>query len=203
VFAELPPKAVKTGMLYTAANVRVVADFFGARAARPRVPLVVDPVMVSTSGAPLLVPAAKQILLKKLFPLATLATPNLDEVAAILGTKPNSLDAMRHAAREIHRRYGCAVLVKGGHLHGKGAAVDIFYDGANELELTASKVFKIRTHGTGCTFSAAICAALALGNDLPVAVRMAKRFITSAIEHSYRIGKHLALDQTRHLPERW
>jgi hydroxymethylpyrimidine/phosphomethylpyrimidine kinase len=199
VFEELPPRAVKTGMLYSVANVRTVADFFGARArVRPRVPLVVDPVMVSTSGAPLLARAAKRIMMEKLFPLATLVTPNLDEVKALLGTKPDSLEAMRQAAREIHRRFGCAVVVKGGHLRGKRAGMDIFYDGATELELAAPKVFKIRTHGTGCTFSAAICAALALGDDLPTATRMAKRFVTSAIEHSYRIGKHLALNQTRH-----
>jgi hydroxymethylpyrimidine/phosphomethylpyrimidine kinase len=131
-----------------------------------------------------------------LLPLATLATPNLDEVEALLGKKPGSTGEMRAAAREWHRRYGCAVLVKGGHLKGRGTARDIFFDGETEMEVTAPRVAGVRTHGTGCAYSAAICAALALGNDLPAAVRMGKRFITQAIAGSYRVGAHFALGLT-------
>ena len=195
VFEELPPQAVKTGMLYSAANLRVVADFFGAGTARRRVALVVDPVMVSTSGAALLAPAARKFFAEKLLPLATLATPNLDELDVLLGIKPKSSEEMHSAAREFHRRYGCAVVVKGGHLKGGAAAIDVFFDGKTEMEVSARRVSGVRTHGTGCTYSAAICAGLALGYNLPRAVQLAKKFITSAIAHGYRIGRHFALGQ--------
>ncbi len=193
VFEELPPSAVKTGMLFSAENVRVVAGFFGARAARPRVPLIVDPVLISTSGAKLLEPAAIKILTKRLMPHATLVTPNLDETEILIGRKPASVEEMRAAAREIHSRFGCAALVKGGHLRGVSEAVDIFFDGKTELLLAAPFVKGVRTHGTGCAYSAAICAALALGHDLPHAVEIGKKFVTAAISGSYRIGKHFAL----------
>jgi len=96
---------------------------------------------------------------------------------------------MREAARKIRSRFGCAVLLKGGHLKNSGAAVDIFFDGKTELLLSAPFVKGVRPHGTGCTYSAAICAALALGHDLPDAVGSGKKFITKAIAGSYIIGK--------------
>jgi hydroxymethylpyrimidine/phosphomethylpyrimidine kinase len=195
VFEELPPRAVKTGMLFSAENIRVVADFFGARTARPRVPLVVDPVMVSTSGARLLKPAVENFLSEKLLPLAKLVTPNLDEAEILAEQKISSPEDLRAAAREIFSRFGCAVLVKGGHLKNCREAIDIFYDGKTELLLSAPFVKAVSTHGTGCTYSAAICAALALGHDLPRAVELGKNFITAAISNSYRIGSHFALGQ--------
>jgi hydroxymethylpyrimidine kinase/phosphomethylpyrimidine kinase len=100
---------------------------------------------------------------------------------------------MREAARQIHSRFGCAALVKGGHLKSSREAVDIFFDGKTELLLSAPFVKGIRTHGTGCTYSAAICAALALGHDLPRAVEIGKSFVASAISGSYKIGRHFAL----------
>ena len=190
VFEELNPAAVKTGMLFSAKNIRVVADFF--RNSK----LVVDPVMISTSGARLLQPAAEKILREKLLPLAALVTPNLAEAELLAGRKISGLEAMRGAAREIHARFGCAVLVKGGHLKNTREATDIFFDGQTELLLSAPFVKGVRTHGTGCTYSAAICAALALGYDLPHAVELGKNFITAAIANSYRIGNHFALGQT-------
>jgi len=193
VFGELPPTAVKTGMLFSVKNVRAVAGFFGARAARPRVPLIVDPVLISTSGARLLEPVAIKILKDKLLPLATLVTPNLDETKILTGRRPVSVEEMREAAREIHSRFGCAALVKGGHLRGISEAVDIFFDGKTELLLSAPFVKGVPTHGTGCTYSAAICAALALGHNLPRAVEIGKRFVTTSISSSYRIGEHFAL----------
>ncbi len=189
VFEELKPAAVKTGMLYTPENLRAVARFFDGR----RLPLVVDPLMISTSGAILLQPAAVKILREKLLPLATLITPNLDEAQLLAGRKITSLEAMREAAREIHRRFGAAVLVKGGHLKGAREAADIFFDGATELLLSAPFVKGVRTHGTGCTYSAAICAALALGHGLPQAIETGKDFITAAIRDSRQIGKHFVL----------
>jgi len=167
VFEELPPRAVKTGMLFSAKNVSVVAEFFKGK----KCPLVVDPVLVSTSGAKLLEPKAVKILKGKLLPLATLVTPNLSEAEILSGQKISSLEEMREAARKIHSRFGCAVLVKGGHLKNASEAADIFFDGKTELLLSAPFVKAIRTHGTGCVYSAAICAALALGHDLPQAVQ--------------------------------
>ncbi|HTV75777.1 MAG TPA: bifunctional hydroxymethylpyrimidine kinase/phosphomethylpyrimidine kinase [Candidatus Baltobacteraceae bacterium] len=197
VFEELPPRAVKTGMLFSAENISVVANFFrNSKFEIRNLKLVVDPVLVSTSGTKLLEPAAIKILREKLLPLATLVTPNLSEAEILAGRKISNAEEMRAAAKEIHSRCGCAVLVKGGHLRGVSEAVDIFFDGKTELLLSAPFVKGFRTHGTGCTYSAAICAALALGHDLPGAVEIAKKFVTAAISHSYRIGKHFVLDQT-------
>jgi hydroxymethylpyrimidine/phosphomethylpyrimidine kinase len=191
VFAELPPRAVKTGMLFNAAIIREVARFFG-RGKCP--PLVVDPVMVATSGARLLKPSAMRALLDKLLPLATLVTPNLDEAQLLAGRSLRDVEELRRAARDIRRRFGCAVLVKGGHLRGAPDAVDVFYDGERELILGAPFVRGVSTHGTGCTYSAAITGYLALGCELPYAVQLAKRFITLAIQQSVRAGRHTVLN---------
>jgi hydroxymethylpyrimidine/phosphomethylpyrimidine kinase len=196
IFEELPPAAVKTGMLFSAENISVVAKFFGhlpASILHPR--LIVDPVMVSTSGARLLQPAAEKNLREKLLPLAVLVTPNLDEAEILAERKISSPEDLRSAARKIHSRFGCAVLVKGGHLKNSREAIDVFFDGKTELLLSAPFVKGVSTHGTGCTYSAAICAALALGHDLPHAVEIGKNFITAAIADSYRIGKFFALGQ--------
>jgi hydroxymethylpyrimidine/phosphomethylpyrimidine kinase len=153
----------------------------------------------------LLEPAAVKILKEELLPLAALVTPNLDEAETLTGRRPASVEEMRGVAREIHSRFGCAALVKGGHLKNSPAAtkrrsreagreaVDIFFDGKTELLLSAPFVKGVSTHGTGCTYSAAICAALALGHDLPCAVKIGKNFITSAIVNSYRTGEYFAL----------
>ena len=202
VFEELPPRAVKTGMLFSAANLRVVVDFFGAQTAQVRVPIVVDPVMVSTSGAALLAPAAKKVLVENLLPLATLVTPNLDEAEILSGQKIREPEDLRSAARAIFSRFGCAVLAKGGHLDSSREAVDIFFDGQSELLLSAPFVKGISTHGTGCTYSAAICAGLALGHDLHGAVELGKIFITAAIAGSYKVGAHFALNQNTVTPGR-
>ena len=193
VFEELPPATVKTGMLFSAENVRVVAEFFGALPARRRVPLIVDPVMASTSGAILLKPAAIKVLKTKLLPLATLATPNLYEAEILAGRKLASVEDLRAAARGIHVRFGCAALVKGGHLRGGREAVDIFFDGRTELLLSTPFIKDVRTHGTGCTCSAAVAGYLARGCNLPQAVKRAKKFVTRAIAQSLRVGKHFVL----------
>jgi hydroxymethylpyrimidine/phosphomethylpyrimidine kinase len=194
VFEELPPRAVKTGMLYSAENISVVATFFQNRKSEiGNRKLVMDPVMVSTSGARLLKPSAEKLLKEKLLPLAALATPNLDEAEILTGLKIRSPEDLRAAARMIFSRYGCAALVKGGHLKNSREAIDIFFDGETELLLSAPFVRGVSTHGTGCTYSAAICGALALGHDLPHAVKIGKEFITTAISNSCRIGKHFAL----------
>jgi hydroxymethylpyrimidine/phosphomethylpyrimidine kinase len=191
VFEALRPAAVKSGMLYSAPIIRAVAEFFRNR---PSVPLVVDPVMVSTSGAQLLKPAAVKVLCEELLPLATLITPNLDEAAILFGRKLASVEDLRAAARELHRRFGCAALVKGGHLRGLKEAVDIFYDGRQELLLSAPFIRGVSTHGTGCTYSAAIAAHLARGCSLPRAVQQGKEFITQAIAGSRSAGGYGVLN---------
>ncbi len=191
VFDELPPAAVKTGMLYSATIIGVVAEFFRRR---PRVPLVVDPVMVSTSGAQLLKPAAVKVLRAKLLPLATLVTPNLDEAEILVGAKLSSVSDLRAAARTLYQHFGCAALVKGGHLRGLREAVDIFYDGRQELLLSAPFIRGVSTHGTGCTYSAAIAGHLARGCSLPRAVQRAKEYITQAIARSQTVGRHSVLN---------
>jgi hydroxymethylpyrimidine/phosphomethylpyrimidine kinase len=228
IFQELPPAAIKTGMLFSAENVRLVADFLerlkkncshaaegssfeGLKIAqrfsagltnasnqvpqgrRNLPPLVVDPVILSTSGTKLLEPRALKILRDRLLPLAALVTPNLAEAQILSGHKISSVEEMDLATRKIHSQFGCAVLLKGGHLRGESQATDIFFDGKTNLVLRAPFVKGIRTHGTGCVYSAAICAGLALGKTLPQAVQTAKRFITRAILKSYRIGHHFAL----------
>ena len=191
VFAELPPRAVKTGMLFSAEIIREVARYFG-RGKRP--PLIVDPVMVATSGATMLDASALKALTTQLLPLAALVTPNLDEAQLLVGKPLRSVDDLRLAARELHARFGCAALVKGGHLREMRDAVDVFYDGERELLLGAPFVRGVSTHGTGCTYSAAIAGYLALGCDLAYAVQLSKRFITLAISQSVGVGKHTALN---------
>jgi hydroxymethylpyrimidine/phosphomethylpyrimidine kinase len=193
VFEELNPRAVKTGMLFSEENILVVVSFFKNK----KCPLIVDPVFISTSGTKLLKPDALKILQQKLLPLAALVTPNLDEAEILAEQKIRSPEQMRAAARKIQSQFGCAVLLKGGHLKDSLVAIDVFFDGKTELLLSAPFVRGISTHGTGCTYSAAICAALALGHDLPQAVELGKNFITQAIADSYKIGWHFALGQLK------
>ncbi|HYG36566.1 MAG TPA: bifunctional hydroxymethylpyrimidine kinase/phosphomethylpyrimidine kinase [Clostridia bacterium] len=190
VFKELKPAAVKTGMLYSAPIIRTVAEYLRRQSAA----LVVDPVMISTSGAQLLKPAAVRSLCTELLPLATLLTPNLNEAEMLLGERLTSVEDLRSAAKELHQRFGCAVLLKGGHLRGLKDAVDIFYDGKQEYLLSAPFVRGVSTHGTGCTYSAAITGGLARGCSLPQAVQRAKEFITQAIAQSQTTARHFVLN---------
>jgi len=194
IFSELPPRAVKTGMLYSDDIIQVVANFFKVPG---RPPMIVDPVMISTSGARLLKPSARDLLEKELLPLAALVTPNLREAEILIGAKLQSPEDMRNAAWEIHRRFGCAALVKGGHLLGSKEAIDIFYDGKHELLLNAPFMKRGRLHGTGCTYSAAVTAYLARGRDLRDAVILGKKYITQAIADCYFAANHPVLKKLR------
>jgi hydroxymethylpyrimidine/phosphomethylpyrimidine kinase len=194
VFAELRPDAAKTGMLYSVEIIRVVVKFLQRLPTRRRPPLVVDPVMIATSGARLLGRSAVGLLQKELLPLAALVTPNLPEAEVLVGRKLRNIEDLRHAAKTIHDRHGCAALVKGGHLRGGREAADIFFDGRKELRLTAPFIRGVSTHGTGCTYSAAITAFLAHGLPLPDAVVSAKKHITLAIARSRRVGWHSVLN---------
>jgi len=183
VASDIGIDAAKTGMLFSAAIIQAVAHT--VRETGPY-PLVVDPVMVATSGDRLLQPEAEDSLRQDLIPLATVVTPNLDETAVLVGRKVTTLAEMQAAAEEIVASGAKAVVIKGGHAIAK--ATDVFYDGST-MELLRSEVVPTHnTHGTGCTFSAAICAMLASGLPLLEAIRQAKRYITGALRHSLTIG---------------
>src|SRR5581483_2272499 len=163
VFAEAsPPRAAKTGMLYSASLVQEVARFMKRHR---EVPLVVDPVMIATSGRPLLQPDALEVLRRQLLPLAALVTPNRDEAEVLSGPRVRAPEEMREAARRIFGQFGCAALVKGGHVAAGGDSVDILFDGASEWMLSAPRAHGVRLHGTGCAYSAAIVAGLARGES--------------------------------------
>lgn len=189
VFEELRPRVVKTGMLFSSEIIREVARALH----QGRCPVVVDPVMIATSGARLLKADAVNNLTTKLFLVATLVTPNIPEAETLLGVSIRELEDLQAAARALHERFGCAALIKGGHLHHTRNAIDVFFDGRTEMLLSSPRVRGVKTHGTGCTYSAAVAAYLACGEKLPDAVEMAKRFITSAILKSRRASRHDAL----------
>ena len=193
VFSELPPRAAKTGMLFSAAIIREVARAFRDQPC----PLVVDPVMIATSGAALLRPNAIRTLTEKLLPLATLLTPNVPEAEALLGLRIREPEDLRRAAHALHERFGCALLVKGGHLTTTRESIDLFFDGTTELLLSSPRVRGVHTHGTGCTCSAAITAGLAQGETLIRAVQQAKEFVTHAIATSSKAGRHDVLNTLR------
>jgi hydroxymethylpyrimidine/phosphomethylpyrimidine kinase len=187
----LPPRAIKTGMLFSAEIIAAVVSFL--RHHRRDTKLVVDPVMVATSGARLLEQSAIVALREGLFPLCDLITPNIPEAEQITGTRIRDPEDVRNCARQLYSGFGCAVLLKGGHLRGAAEAIDIFYDGKTELLLRAPFVRGVSTHGTGCTYSAAIAAHCARGKPLSEAVGLAKRYITRAIASSARVHSHHVL----------
>lgn len=184
VLDDIPIDAAKTGMLSSAAIVEVVAAKVKAHAIKR---LVVDPVMVAKSGAPLLQPDAVHALIEHLLPFALVLTPNVPEAEALTGLTITELNGMRQAARQIHGLGPRYVVLKGGHLGGR--AIDLVYDGSRFTELDAERIDTPYTHGTGCVFSAAIAAELAKGSPVPEAVASAKRFTTAAIRYGFRLGK--------------
>lgn len=190
VFRELPPSAVKTGMLYSADLIHTAAEFLKDKSLK----LVVDPVMISTSGAKLLQSDAVQVLCRELFPLASLLTPNLDEAVYLLDHPIRNRSELSDAARELYQRFGCPVLAKGGHLRDSDQAVDILWDGSRESVFSKPFINGVSTHGTGCTFSSAITAFLSRGLSLEESVGQAKEYVNRVIADSVRIGRHYALN---------
>jgi hydroxymethylpyrimidine/phosphomethylpyrimidine kinase len=188
VFGDLGVDAVKTGMLASAATVEVVASLLSRG---PSLPLVVDPVMVAKGGAPLLSLEAVNGLRTRLFPLARVVTPNLPEASAITGYPVRTISEAERAARDITALGPPYVVVKGGHREESGGmapheAMDVVYAAANDtiFYLAASFTPSRNTHGTGCTFSSAIAALLALGWDTEEAIAGAKAFVSEAIRGS-------------------
>jgi hydroxymethylpyrimidine/phosphomethylpyrimidine kinase len=184
VLEDIVIDAAKTGMLASAAIIEVVATKVKAHAITR---LVVDPVMVAKGGAPLLQPDAVKALIKHLLPLALVVTPNVPEAEVLWGQKIMGLAEMRQAAQRIFGLGPRYVVLKGGHLGIR--AIDLLYDGSTFTMLDAERIDTPHTHGTGCVFSAAIAAELAKGSPVPEAVATAKRFITAAIRHGFRLGK--------------
>jgi hydroxymethylpyrimidine/phosphomethylpyrimidine kinase len=185
VMGDIGADAAKTGMLASAAIVSLVAD----RVRQHRIPnLVVDPVMMAKSGDALLAEDAQSAVREVLLPVAFVVTPNAPEAEALTGVRVDSLAAMREAALRLHATGVRWTVVKGGHLPLEGAAIDVVYDGREFTELRAPRFPTKNTHGTGCTFSAAIAAGLARGLEPLDAIRRAKAYVSRAIERSLAIG---------------
>lgn len=184
VATDLRPDAVKTGALGSPAIIEAVAD---AIAAHGLAPLVVDPAMISKHGAPLVGPEAVEALVARILPLATLLTPNLHEAGALLGTVLHDETEMGEAARALAAKGPKAVLIKGGSLGGD-EALDLLWDGTELHRLSTPRIETRSTHGTGCTYSAAITAHLALGLPLREAVALSKAWIHRAIDKAPGLG---------------
>lgn len=180
VIKDIPPGAAKTGAL---GNREIIEAVVGLALSFP---LVVDPVMISKHGASLLDPDAIASLKSHLLPQAYLVTPNLEEAAVLADMEVRDVAAMRQAARKIAGFGAKAVLVKGGHLAGE--AVDVLFSNGEWREFRAARIETRHTHGTGCTYSAAITASLAAGCELAEAIERAKRFITEAIRTNPGLG---------------
>jgi hydroxymethylpyrimidine/phosphomethylpyrimidine kinase len=186
VAGEFTLGGAKTGMLYSAQIVCEVAAFF--RQTRG-VPLVVDPVIISTSGRRLLQREGVKALRRELLPLASLTTPNVAEAEVLTGRKIATIEDLRGAARKIRDLFGCAALVKGGHMPGTREAADFLCGGDGEWLFSVARVRGVALHGTGCTYSAAIAAWLARGKSLVKSVELAKNHITHVIETGVFPGK--------------
>ena len=182
VLEDIPPDAAKTGALGSAEMVEAVAR----AAARFAFPLVVDPVMVSKHGLPLAPESAVRALRDRLLPLAALVTPNVPEAEVLTGFAIRDMESMRRAALRIQEMGARAVLIKGGHM--PGDATDVLYDGAAFREFPAPRIETRHTHGSGCTYSAAITAGLAQALPLAEAVARAKAFIHEAIRTNPGLG---------------
>ncbi len=184
VLSDIGADAIKTGMLANQEIIEVVEKKIKQYRVKK---VVVDPVMISKSGAHLLRKDARDALIKSLIPLAWVVTPNLMEASVLSGSKVNSLAGMKKAAHLVYKLGARHVVVKGGHL--KGMPVDVLYDGNIFNEIEGPRVESKNTHGTGCTFASAIATFLARGNPVGEAVRKAKIFITMAIRSGLSLGK--------------
>jgi hydroxymethylpyrimidine/phosphomethylpyrimidine kinase len=187
LLANFPVSAIKTGLLGSgdiiAAVAQAISDFAGKT--DNRIPLVIDPVMIATSGDVLLRPDAVELYQKELFPLATLITPNLGEASKLLDEQIRNRPAMERAVRALGKKYGVSILLKGGHLAGD-TATDLLFHDRKISEFAAPFVRHIATHGTGCTYSAAIAAGLASGLSLENSIKRAKNFVTRSIRRHFQ-----------------
>ena len=179
VLQDMDVAAVKIGMTGTADIVHAIAAVLRRH---PGIPVVLDPVMVSTSRHALMLDETAAALRHELLPLCTLCTPNLHEASVLLGEEVRTPAQMMNAARRLNRAHGCAFLIKGGHLEGTDRMVDVLYDGTVLQTYAAPRVDTRNLHGTGCTLSSAIATLLARDKDLGRAIAQAKEYITRAIQ---------------------
>jgi hydroxymethylpyrimidine/phosphomethylpyrimidine kinase len=185
LFDDIEIHAVKIGMVSSIELIQAIAKALGS--VKPPA-VVLDPVMISKSGFHLLKEDARDALIRYLFPLAQVVTPNIYEAQTLIGHNIHNVEDMKSTARGILKLGAKKVVVKGGHF-GKEQATDILYDGREFITLQSHRVDTKNTHGTGCTFSSAIAANIALGKPFFEAVALAKTYITGAIEHALSIGK--------------
>ena len=185
VVSDIGVDAVKTGMLSNAEIIRVVASKAREHGFER---LVVDPVMVATSGARLLRDDAVETLVSDLLPLATVVTPNIPEAEVLTGKRIADEGAMRCAARAIRAMGPLYVVVKGGHLESSAHSVDLLFDGMDFTEFAGDRIDTTSTHGTGCTFASALAAGLAHGLAVAAAVGLAKRYVTEAMAAAFPVG---------------
>jgi len=191
--SAFPVAAVKTGMLYSGMLVGAVADQLAlAKTAHSSLPVVVDPVMVATSGHLLLQRKAVALYRSRVFPLATIVTPNVDELRELTGRSIRDVETLADAGKALSDSTGCAVLAKGGHLRGE-IAVDLLISAQGVERFEGPFVPGVSTHGTGCTLSAAIASGLALGDSLSEAVRKAKLYVYRCIRDHLRWNSTEAL----------
>ncbi len=193
--------AAKTGMLCDTEVIEAVADAFRnlkapreSSGGRDGPPLVVDPVMVATSGAKLLDDGATVALREKILPLATLVTPNMGEAAILSGMEVSAAGHLEPAARAIHDRFGVSVLVKGGHLSEGDELLDVLVHEGGLLEYRGERIAGVNTHGTGCTLSAAIAVFLMRGQTVPDAVARGREFLRGTLAHGIRAGEDRGLN---------
>ncbi len=186
VLSDIGADAIKTGMLHSAAVIDIVASVYERKA--PGVPLVIDPVMVAKGGAALLLPEAREALVNRLLPLATLITPNLPEAEVLLGHTIDNVDGMRRAAERLLTMGPAAVLVKGGHLIGP-RVVDVLLTRDGEHVFEDARIATRSTHGTGCTLASAIAAGIAQGLDLVAATVRARKYLRLAILQAPGFGQ--------------
>ncbi|MDT5366444.1 MAG: hydroxymethylpyrimidine/phosphomethylpyrimidine kinase [Mycobacterium sp.] len=188
VASDIGVQAAKTGMLASSAIIETVAQTWQGQGLAGSVPLVVDPVCASMHGDPLLHPSAVDSLKRQLFPLATLITPNLDEVRLLVDVEVVDPRSQRDAARALHALGPQSVLVKGGHLRSSPQSPDLLFDGTEFHEFDAPRVSTGNDHGAGDTLAAATACALAHGYAVPDAVAFGKRWVTECIRAAYPLG---------------
>jgi hydroxymethylpyrimidine/phosphomethylpyrimidine kinase len=187
VTSDIGIEAAKTGMLASSEIIGCVAETWRAEALT--VPLVVDPVCASMHGDPLVHPSALSAIRTELFPLATLVTPNLDEVRLLVDIEVVDTESQRDAARALHALGPQWALVKGGHLRSSSASPDLLFDGTEFYEFAAPRVDTGHDHGAGDTLAAATACALAHGYSVPDAVQFAKAWVTECIRAAYPLGR--------------
>jgi hydroxymethylpyrimidine/phosphomethylpyrimidine kinase len=188
VASDIGLQAAKTGMLASSDIIEAVADTWVAQGLDGSVPLVVDPVCASMHGDPLLHPSALNTLKDKLFPLATLVTPNLDEVRLLTEIDVIDADTQRAAVQALHALGPRWALVKGGHLRSSAQSPDLLFDGADFYEFDSTRIDTGHDHGAGDTLAAATASALAHGYPVPDAVAFGKRWVTESLRAAYPLG---------------